>query len=118
MTTGGVVVENFKLPRMTVWFILDHSDKIGRYYHQKVKLGIRDSTEISMLEIESLIFSGVFLSSMLQRRLPATVKHILNCTFISNVVCISTPTAEAQVRNLVQSMWDLYGTGRQWDKFL
>jgi hypothetical protein len=56
---------------MTVWFILDNSHKISRYYHRKVKGDIRDSTEISMLELESWIFSGVFLSSMVQRRLPA-----------------------------------------------
>jgi len=84
---------------MTVWFILDHSHKISRYYHQKVKGDIRDSTEISMLELESWIFPGVFVSSMVQRRLPATVKHISNCTFISNEICRPTPTAEARVRN-------------------
>jgi hypothetical protein len=64
MTTGGIVLEMFNLPRMTVWFILDQSLKISRYYHQKMKRGIRDSTEISMLEQESWILSGEFLSSM------------------------------------------------------
>jgi len=45
---------------MTVWFILDHSHKISRYYHQNVKPGIRDSSEIRVLELESWIISGVF----------------------------------------------------------